>query len=236
MNFKSKIAASIALLASLATTPLYAQTADFHVVPLPKEVKATQGGNFELSARTCITYPKGDKNLKRNAEYLAAFIKEATGLQLPVTSIPVQRGCIRLTATLKDNNPEAYNIRVNSDIILLDGATAAGNFYAVQTLRKALPQGNTTSVTPFFIQMHDRQTLLVLGCTCYFCQINSFTQFVATPTANFYSINSYPENAMQISYFHYFLVHFLHKGNLSDSISGCTFRSPARNRVDRERQ
>lgn len=147
MNFKSKIAASIALLASLATTPLYAQTADFHVVPLPKEVKATQGGNFELSARTCITYPKGDKNLKRNAEYLAAFIKEATGLQLPVTSIPVQRGCIRLTATLKDNNPEAYNIRVNSDIILLDGATAAGNFYAVQTLRKALPQGNTTSVT-----------------------------------------------------------------------------------------
>ena len=27
---------------------VHAQNADFHVVPLPKEVKATQAGNFEL--------------------------------------------------------------------------------------------------------------------------------------------------------------------------------------------
>lgn len=146
MNFKSKIAASIAFLACMSGMPSWAQTADFHVVPLPKEVKSTKAGNFELSARTLIVYPKGDKDLKRYAEYLADFIKEATGLQLNVATVDAQRNCIRLTASLKNSNPEAYNIRVNSDIILLDGASAAGTFYAVQTLRKALPQGKTTKV------------------------------------------------------------------------------------------
>lgn len=147
MNFKSKLAASIAFVAAMTAAPTWAQTADFHVVPLPKEVKATQAGNFELTARTLIVYPKGDKDLKRYAEFLASYIKESTGLQLTVTSESAQRNCIRLNAAYKNSNPEAYNIRVNSEIILLDGASAAGTFYAAQTLRKALPQGKTAKVT-----------------------------------------------------------------------------------------
>ena len=57
----------------------WAQHADFHVVPLPKEVKNTRAGSFELNARTLIAYPKSDKAMKRNAEYLAAFIKGGYG-------------------------------------------------------------------------------------------------------------------------------------------------------------
>lgn len=163
MTLKSFIAASATLVASLGALPAAAQTADFHVVPLPKVVKAAQGGNFELSAKTCIAYPQGDKALKRNADYLAAYIKQATGLTLPVTSMSVQRGCIKLTASLKDSNPEAYNIRVNSDIILLDGASAAGNFYAVQTLRKALPQGSATTVMVPATEVNDKPRFAYRG-------------------------------------------------------------------------
>ncbi len=126
--------------------PLSAQNADFHVVPLPKEVKSTAAGTFELTERTLICYPQGDKVLKRHAELLANYVKQATGLTLNVMNLAAQKGCIRLTRAMRSANPEAYTIRVNSDIILIDGASEAGSFYGLQTFRKALPQGVTQRV------------------------------------------------------------------------------------------
>ncbi len=124
-----------------AFTPLTAQNADFHVVPLPKEVRSTAAGTFQLTERTIICYPQGDKVLKRHAELLASYVKQATGLTLNVVNVAAQKSCIRLTRAMRSANPEAYTIRVNSDIILIDGASEAGSFYGVQTFRKALPQG-----------------------------------------------------------------------------------------------
>ena len=70
----SRMAAFLVALALSWNGKAGAQNADFHVVPLPKEVRATQAGNFELSEKTLISYPQGDKTLKRHAEYLAQFI------------------------------------------------------------------------------------------------------------------------------------------------------------------
>ena len=114
MRKMSRMAAFLVALALSWNGNAGAQNADFHVVPLPKEVRATQAGSFELSAKTLISYPQGDKTLKRHAEYLAQFIEEATGLKLTLTTVPVQRNCIRLSTALKKSNPEAYLIRVNS--------------------------------------------------------------------------------------------------------------------------
>ena len=168
--------------ASVLPGSAWAQHADFHVVPLPKEVKNTQAGSFELNARTLIAYPKGDKAMKRNAEYLAAFIKEATGLQLLTTTEPLQRKCIRMSAALKDENPEAYNIRVNSDIILLDGASAAGVFYACQTLRKALPMGQATSIHIPSVEVTDEPRFAYRGAhldvSRHFVTTDSIRRFI----------------------------------------------------------
>ena len=141
-----KIPVFIALFAILAA-PLRAQRADFHVIPLPKVVKSTQAGNFVLDKQTLICYPSGDKELRRNAEFLKQYIKELTGLDLTVSNLPAQQHCIKLSRTHRSDMPEAYNIRVNSDIVLIEAASAAGSFYGVQTLRKALPAGTTQSVT-----------------------------------------------------------------------------------------
>ena len=142
MNFKTTMAAAAAALSLLLPGTATAQMADFHVVPMPQKVVGTQGGAFQLTPRTLICYPQGNKSLKRHAEWLAQYIKESTGMNLNVSSLPAQRNCIRLTASYKSPNPEAYNIRTNSDLILLDGASEAGLFYAMQTLRKSLPTGN----------------------------------------------------------------------------------------------
>ena len=141
MTFKSRIALSIAALLTLMPLRSSAQMADFHVVPMPQKVAGTKGGAFQLTPRTLISYTAGDKTLKRQAQMLAQYVKESTGMELRIVTLPVQRNCIRLTKALRSSNNEAYNIRVNSDIILLDGASDAGLFYAMQTLRKALPTG-----------------------------------------------------------------------------------------------
>lgn len=141
MKIKFSLSTLLLALASCLPAGMRAQMADFHVVPLPKEVKSTQAGVFQLTPKTLITYSKSEKGMKEDAEFLAQYIKESTGLELQVTAFAAQRNCIRLTSTLKDPNPEAYQIRVNSELILLEGASAAGTFYAVQTLRKALPVG-----------------------------------------------------------------------------------------------
>lgn len=147
MFMRTSILLTLAALLWLApASALMAQNADFHVVPLPKQVKATQAGHFELDDKTLVYCPQGNKELKRLAGFLADFVEESTGIKLTVTNAPVQRKCIRLSVSLKDKNPEAYRIRANSEIILLEGASEAGLFYAVQTLRKALPAGTAQRV------------------------------------------------------------------------------------------
>lgn len=147
-----KIVLSIVLLLPLAGK---SQVANFHIVPLPKEITQMKTGNFELNAQSVITYPKGDKELHESALLLAQYIKEATGLQLFVTSTPVPSNNIRIHRRLKQAKSEAYTIRVNSELVMIEGASAAGAFYGVQTLRKALPVGKTSHVTLPSVEVKD---------------------------------------------------------------------------------
>ena len=128
MRFHSKNSAFIALLSLFTLLPfnLSGQSADFQVVPLPKVLTPTSGGNFQLDKNTLISYSKEDKATRRNAEYLAQYIEKLTGMKLTVTNLPAQKHCIRLTTSYHHTHPEAYRIRSNSEIIWLDGASPAG--------------------------------------------------------------------------------------------------------------
>ena len=55
------------------------QTASYSVIPSPQLVKTTGQDSFHLKENTTITYPKGNKLLKRNAEFLSEYIRQATG-------------------------------------------------------------------------------------------------------------------------------------------------------------
>lgn len=129
-----------AALALCGAGQLSAQKADFHVVPLPREVKTLNGAPFTLTATTRISYPKGDAVLRRNAEFLAEYIKQATGLSLPLKKNARGANVIRLRTGL-NGNPEGYRLSVNADGVDIEGTTAAGVFYGIQTLRKAVAGG-----------------------------------------------------------------------------------------------
>lgn len=113
-------------------------TADFNIVPLPNQITKIEGKDFVLSSKTKIVYPKNNPDIERTANFLADYISESTGYRLETTT-ENQDNSIVLMAQLSTDNNEAYTLKVNEKGILINGATPAGTFYGVQTLRKAIP-------------------------------------------------------------------------------------------------
>lgn len=134
-NFILSAIASI-LLVSCSTQETV--EADYGVIPLPQQVEVTEGRAFILSGSTKIVYPKDNTNLQRVAGFLSDYIRFATGKSLQVTDQEVEANCIVLQTSLEHTNKEAYQLEVNEQQILIKGASDAGTFYGVQTLRKSI--------------------------------------------------------------------------------------------------
>ena len=111
---------------------------DYAIIPLPQEV-ATQGSApFLLKPSTPISYKEGDTEMEQTARFLASYIKEATGYEPKVGTGNADKG-IHLSIASDIRNPEGYRLLVSENGIEIAGASNAGIFYGVQTLRKALP-------------------------------------------------------------------------------------------------
>lgn len=113
------------------------QTVDYKVVPMPKSVEVLNKNAFVIDKSVKIEYD--DKSLKRNAEFMALYVKDITKLNLDVSQSSNATKGITLRATLKDDNKEAYKIVIDENGIVINGASAAGVFRGIQTIRKSLP-------------------------------------------------------------------------------------------------
>lgn len=113
--------------------------ADFAVIPYPERTMLSMGKGFVLTPSTVVCYDRREAGARRNAEFLVQYIAERTGMALSLTTKRRSDDIILLTQDLVHDNKEAYEIAVNHQRIVLRGASASGAFYAVQTLRKALP-------------------------------------------------------------------------------------------------
>ncbi len=97
------------------------------VIPQPREVAETpQADGFTLGPNTRVKAVPGLEN-------------EASLLKEYMSALPAATpsGEITLRADLADKNPEAYTLEVTPEEIVINGASPAGLFYGVQTLRKA---------------------------------------------------------------------------------------------------
>lgn len=117
------------------------QTADYGVVPLPREIVAKNGTKgFVMDSSTKIVYPVKDSTLRRYAEFLSEYVREMTGLNLKVTDKKPSSNYVELMATLDNSNPEGYKIDIDGNKVVINGSTQAGVFYGIQTLRKSIPE------------------------------------------------------------------------------------------------
>lgn len=131
---------SLICLMNANTIQAVTNVADYNVVPLPKSIVAQKGNPFILSDNTVIVYPDGNGLLKRNAEFLAEYVKKTTGLSLALSTKSVKKSpCIILNLDKKIAGSESYKISVSDKALSISGQTANGVFYGIQTIRKSLP-------------------------------------------------------------------------------------------------
>ena len=110
-----------------------AAEADYDVVPLPERVELKGGSPFVLRDGVAVSWPEGDGAMRRNAAFLAEYVREQTGIGLEERA----GGEIRLTLE-EGMGAEGYRLRVDGTGVEIAGSTAAGVFYGIQTLRKAI--------------------------------------------------------------------------------------------------
>lgn len=139
MNKLSKYALLCAAFAGMvACSDGKVVTGDYQIIPLPKDVSLTNGTPFILTPSTSIIYPEGNDLLKQAGEFLASYIKEATGYAPKVVTDKSAKP-INLSIDKSISNPEGYRLAVTPEGIELAGASEAGVFYGIQTLRKSIP-------------------------------------------------------------------------------------------------
>lgn len=125
---------------------------DLEVIPLPNEVsQVNDGTSFVIDESTTICYPEGNEKMKRNAEFLAAYIKQVAATEVRL-SADAKGGDNSIVLSLDNtlSNDEGYELSVSKEQISVKGKTEAGVFYGIQTLHKALPvtDGTTLAAIP----------------------------------------------------------------------------------------
>ncbi len=126
---------SLLLLVCLSSVDMVRAGTDIHIIPRPESMTQTEG-NFTLNAVVAVVC---DESTKQEANYLAEKLEQSFGEKPSILS--AGKGIrLYLNADLKnDLGEEGYNLRVNSDGIDIEGASSAGVFYGIQSLRQLLP-------------------------------------------------------------------------------------------------
>lgn len=138
---KKLLTGALAAMAFLLPSTAAGQTADFNIIPRPQQVNVSNDAPFTLSAKTVISLGTNSQDMKRNANMLASYIEQATGIR-PTVGKSKNGTAIVLTIDKTIANAEGYKLDADAKQIRIAGASAAGVFYGIQTLRKSLPLVN----------------------------------------------------------------------------------------------
>lgn len=138
---KKLLTGALAAMAFLLPSTAAGQTADFNIIPRPQQVNVSNDAPFTLSAKTVISLGTNSQDMKRNANMLASYIEQATGIR-PAIGKSKNGTAIVLTIDKTIANAEGYKLDADAKHIRIAGVSAAGVFYGIQTLRKSLPLVN----------------------------------------------------------------------------------------------
>lgn len=159
-----------------------ADAVDYNVVPLPQSIVAQKGEPFTLNSETRIVFPAGNKAMERNAQFLAEYIRETTGLSLATATTAKAGASVNLVIDSKLHGDEAYSITVGKKGVVVAGRTEKGVFYGIQTLRKSLPVARTESIKLPAVKIADAPRFgyrgMMLDCSRHFFKVEFVKQFI----------------------------------------------------------
>ncbi|MBQ0050367.1 MAG: beta-N-acetylhexosaminidase [Bacteroidales bacterium] len=154
---------SLILSLLLCAASLFAQKADYNIVPLPRSIEADTTKTFTLTADDAISIAataadtETAQAMERNAAFLHEYLLEEAGLDISIRHADKKAGIqLRLLKgkeQIKADTPspqDAYRITVNKRGIELAANTPEGIFRAVQSVRKMLVPAVGTSYNQHF--------------------------------------------------------------------------------------
>ncbi len=157
--------------------------AQYDVVPMPQNIQMQKGEPFVFNADVQILAGEG---LQREAEFLRQYLKEVTGIDLPIAQKRIKKvRYISLTVSPKVTESEGYVMNVNAKSIAIEGGSAAGVFYGIQTLRKSIVVSqNTTVYSQIFpaVEITDAPRFswrgMHLDCSRHFWSVDFVKKFI----------------------------------------------------------
>lgn len=136
---------------------------DYEIIPKPLDVNCKGDASFLLKDGVAVIYPENNRKMQDNAEFLVDYVEKQTGVKLTShAGMPVD-GAICLTLDLSDDNAEAYKLIVNDKRVCISGASEAGVFYGIQTLRKSLPVAQDINVNLSAVEIYDKPRFAYRG-------------------------------------------------------------------------
>ena len=136
---------------------------DYEIIPKPLDVNCKGDASFLLKDGVAVIYPENNRKMQDNAEFLVDYVERQTGVKLTShAGMPVD-GAICLTLDLSDDNAEAYKLIVNDKRVCISGASEAGVFYGIQTLRKSLPVAQDINMNLSAVEIYDKPRFAYRG-------------------------------------------------------------------------
>ncbi len=109
------------------------------IIPAPVSIKVLKG-KFVFSDKSRVILSQAGDDTKLAADYLALLIKNPTGMKMTVEEgKKPARNSIFMTIDTAVKNDEGYMLTITGKKIIIKAKSAAGLFYAVQTIRQLLP-------------------------------------------------------------------------------------------------
>lgn len=153
-----------------------AENTDYQVVPLPQSVQLQKGEPFAFQEDVRIVAQEG---LQREAAFLKEYLFEMIGKELSVVSKP-RKGerNISLSVSSRISQVEGYVLTVDKEHISIEGGSAAGVFYGIQTLRKSL--SGDSVLAPVIIKDAPRFSWrgMHLDCSRHFFPVSFVKKFI----------------------------------------------------------
>jgi len=109
------------------------------IIPAPVSIQGFKG-DFVISEKTRIILAPADDETKLAADFFANLVRNSTGMSLPVEEGKKSaKGSVFMTLDTAIENDEGYVLTVTHKKVIVRGGSAAGLFYAVQTMRQIMP-------------------------------------------------------------------------------------------------
>ncbi len=113
-----------------------------NLIPMPLSIVSSNGG-FALDKYTAINTTQNADGFKEVGEFLSNQIRLKTKLKLSVNSDDIAHVKTIINIKYSDSfglsNPEAYQLQIFQDSIVLKSNNATGAFRGIQTLRQLIP-------------------------------------------------------------------------------------------------